>query len=630
MGAYMNILKKHIGAIIFSVVVAIIGVACSIVPYFAVASIVTQLINGVTDYRIFLPYAGLILAGFAGAIIGHSVSTIGSHNLAFSIIEDTRKRVVEKLSRLSMGTIEEKSSGKWSQFVVETVDKMEKPIAHVIPEVLANVLIPIVIVVIIFILNWKIALANLVTLPFGMLFSMLMMKDYEAKSKRYIEASKKMNAAAVEYIQGIKVIKAFNKSASSYDKFQKAVEDNRDSMLDWYLSVCFAMTAAMEVLPSTLLVVLPVGLYLFMSGGITMPVLIMCVLLSYASYKPLLKAMAYMDTMANVRVVFGEIQSVLDLPELVRQDTAPAPHGYDVRFENVVFGYGGALCETAAAQNDAATKDSVAGSMVNGAVSKDDTVGSAASGAADSVHAEVSSIVNGAAAKDSTKVFDGLTFTAKEGELTAIVGSSGSGKSTIAKLLAGFWNIDSGHITIGGADIGSMSLERNMQLVTYVSQENFLFNKTIWENLKMAKEDTTDVEIEAACTKASIHDFIKSLPNGYDTNAGNAGSKFSGGERQRLTIARALLKDSPIVVLDEATAYSDPENEAIIQQSIDNLVKNKTVIMIAHRLSTIVNADKIIVLDKGKIAAEGTHSELLQRSPLYQKMWQSHIRSRDN
>ena len=581
----MDIIKKHIGAIIFPVIVAILGVACGILPYFAIASIVTQLINGVTDYRVFLPYIGLIFAGFAGSIIGHSISTIGSHNLAFSIIEDTRKQVVEKLSRLSMGIIEEKSSGKWSQFMVETVDKMEQPIAHVIPEVLANVIIPIVIVVIIFLLNWKIALANLVTLPLGMLFSMLMMKDYEAKSKRYIEASKKMNAAAVEYIQGIKVIKAFNKSASSYDKFQKAVEDNRDSMLDWYLSVCFAMVAAMEVLPSTLLVVLPVGLYLFMTGGIAIPTLIMCVLLSYASYKPLLKAMAYTDAMANVRVVFGEIKSVLDLPELVRSNTAPDPQGYDVQFENVVFGYG--------------------------------------NGTADSA-------VNGAAAKDSTKVFDGLNFTAKEGELTAIVGSSGSGKSTIAKLLAGFWNIDSGHITIGGADIGSMSLERNMQLVTYVSQENFLFNKTIRENLKMAKEDATDAEIEAACTKASIHDFIKSLSDGYDTNAGNAGSKFSGGERQRLTIARALLKDSPIVVLDEATAYSDPENEAIIQQSIDNLVKNKTVIMIAHRLSTIVNADKILVLDKGKIAAEGRHTELLQRSPLYQKMWQSHISSRDN
>ena len=571
----MDIIKKHIGAIIFPVITAMIGVACGIIPYFAVASIITQLINGVTDYRVFLSFTALIFAGFAGAIIGHSISTIGSHNLAFSIIEDTRKRVVEKLSRLSMGTIEEKSSGKWSQFVVETLDKMEKPIAHVIPEVLANVIIPIVIVVIIFILNWKIGLANLVTLPLGMLFSMLMMKDYEAKSKRYIEASKKMNAAAVEYIQGIKVIKAFNKSASSYDKFQKAVEDNRDSMLDWYLSVCFAMIAAMEVLPSTLLFVLPVGLYLFMTGGITIPVLIMCVLLSYASYKPFLKAMGYMDTMANVRIVFAEIQSVLDLPELVRSDTAPEPQGYDVRFEHVVFGYG----------------ERAAGGV---------------------------------------KVFDGLNFTAKEGELTAIVGSSGSGKSTIAKLLAGFWNIESGHITIGGADIGSMSLERNMRLVTYVSQENFLFNKSIRDNLKMAKEDATDEEIEAACKKASCHDFIQNLPDGYDTDAGNAGNKFSGGERQRLTIARALLKDSPIVVLDEATAYSDPENEAVIQQSIDNLVKNKTVIMIAHRLSTIVNADKIIVLDKGKIAAEGTHTELLQKSPLYQKMWQSHISSRDN
>ncbi len=568
----MDIIKKHIGGIIFPVIAAIIGAACGIVPYFAIASIMTQLIDGTSDYRVFVPYVGLVFAGFAGAIIGHSVSTIGSHNLAFSIIEDTRKRVVEKLSRLSMGTIEEKSSGKWSQFIVETIDKMEKPIAHVIPEVLANVLIPIIIVVIIFTLNWKIGLANLVTLPLGMLFSMLMMKDYEAKSKRYIEASKKMNAAAVEYIQGIKVIKAFNKSASSYDKFQKAVEDNRDSMLDWYLSVCFAMTAAMEVLPSTLLFVLPVGLYLFMTGGIAIPTLIMCVLLSYASYKPLLKAMAYTDTMANVRVVFGEIQSVLDLPEMVRADTAGAPQGFDVRFENVVFGYGGAT---------------------------------------------------------GTTVFDGLNFTAKEGELTAIVGSSGSGKSTVAKLLAGFWNVNGGRISIGGADIGSMSLERNMRLVTYVSQENFLFNKSIRDNLKMAKENATDKEIEAACRKASCDDFIKSLPEGYDTDAGNAGGKFSGGERQRITIARALLKDSPIVVLDEATAYSDPENEAVIQQSIDNLVKNKTVIMIAHRLSTVVNADKIIVLEKGRIAAEGTHAELLQSSPLYKKMWQSHISGKD-
>ena len=568
----MDIIKKHIGGIIFPVIAAIIGAACGIVPYFAIASIMTQLIDGTSDYRVFVPYVGLVFAGFAGALIGHSVSTIGSHNLAFSIIEDTRKRVVEKLSRLSMGTIEEKSSGKWSQFIVETIDKMEKPIAHVIPEVLANVLIPIIIVVIIFTLNWKIGLANLVTLPLGMLFSMLMMKDYEVKSKRYIEASKKMNAAAVEYIQGIKVIKAFNKSASSYDKFQKAVEDNRDSMLDWYLSVCFAMTAAMEVLPSTLLFVLPVGLYLFMTGGIAIPTLIMCVLLSYASYKPLLKAMAYTDAMANVRVVFGEIQSVLDLPEMVRADTAGAPQGFDVRFENVVFGYGGAT---------------------------------------------------------GTTVFDGLNFTAKEGELTAIVGSSGSGKSTVAKLLAGFWNVNGGRITIGGADIGSMSLERNMRLVTYVSQENFLFNKNIRDNLKMAKENATDEEIEAACQKASCDDFIKTLPEGYDTDAGNAGGKFSGGERQRITIARALLKDSPIVVLDEATAYSDPENEAVIQQSIDNLVKNKTVIMIAHRLSTVVNADKIIVLEKGRIAAEGTHAELLRSSPLYEKMWQSHISGKD-
>lgn len=369
-----------------------------------------------------------------------------------------------------------------------------------------------------------------------------MMKGYEEKSKNYQAAAKNMNTVSVEYIQGIDVIKAFNRSASSYGKFRDAVKKNKSAMLDWYLSVCFSMTAAMEVLPSTMLFVLPTAMYLYINNGISIETLIMGVLLSYAAYKPLIKAMNHMDTIANIRVIGEEIQSIMQIQELERGNTNQIIKGSDVEFKGVNFSY-----------------------------------------------------------DEKKKVLDEVSFVAKSGELTAIVGNSGGGKSTIAKLLAGFWNVDSGEILIGGADINQMPLAQNMDLLTYVSQDNFLYNKTILENLKVAKEDATFEEIVEVCKKANCHEFIINLEDGYETLVADAGDSLSGGERQRITIARALLKDSKIIVLDEATAYSDPDNEASIQKSINALVKNKTVIIIAHRLSTIVNANKIVLIDKGKV-----------------------------
>lgn len=562
----MDVLKKHIGQILSSVIIAVIGVFCSVVPYFALAKITQNIAISNTDLEFYIRPILLILGGLIGSVIFHEISTLISHNLAFRIIEDERKKLVRKINRLSMGEIEKRSSGEWTQFMVETLNKIEQPIAHVIPEVIANLIIPIALVVIIFIMDWRIGIANLITLPLGVLFSILMMGGYEEKSRNYQEAAKNMNTTAVEYIRGIQVIKAFNKSASSYGKFVDAVNSNRDSMLNWYLSVCFYMTAAMEVLPSTLLFVLPTSLYLYMNGSIEVGNLIMCVLLSYACYKPLIKAMSHMDTMANVRVVIDEIKNVMELPELERGNGEEKIRSYDINFENVCFAY-----------------------------------------------------------NDKKKVFDNLSFSAKENKLTAIVGYSGGGKSTIAKLIAGYWNINKGKITIGNVNLKDVSLEKNMELVTYVSQENYLFRKSIIDNMRMANQNASIEEIKDACKKASCHDFIMSLPNGYETIIGESGSNLSGGERQRLTIARALLKDSPIVLLDEATAYSDPDNEAEIQKSIDALVENKTVIMIAHRLSTIIGADKIIVLNNGEIEAEGTHKELLGKSETYAKMWKSHI-----
>ena len=566
----MEVLKEHKGKVFTSALIAIIGVGLDVVPYFSVANIINNIVEGKVEIGAYIPYILAVLVGLLGSVLFHELSTIISHNLAYRVIEGKRKKLVDKLSKISMGEIEKRSSGQWSQFMVETLDKMEQPIAHVIPEVIANLLIPIVLVVIIFIMDWRIGVANLLTIPLGLLFFMMMMRGYEEKSKRYQEASKAMNTTMVEYVNGIKVIKAFNKSASSFGKFKETVNENKKAMLDWYLSVCFSMTGAMETIPATMIFVLPTSLYLFMQGSVEMSLLIMCILLSYASYKPLIKAMSHLETMANIKIVMKEINKVIEIPDLERGKQLKHIKSYDVEFQNVSFAY-----------------------------------------------------------DESKNVLNNISFKANEKELTAIVGDSGGGKSTIAKLIAGFWNIDKGKILIGDVDLNDMPLKQNMELITYVSQENFLFNKTILENLRVAKEDASMDEIKEACVKASCHDFIMNLPNGYETVVGEGGSSLSGGERQRIVIARSFLKNSPIVLLDEATAYSDPDNEAIIQESIDALIKDKTVIMIAHRLSTIVKANKIIVVDNGNIVEEGSHEKLLELNGRYREMWDVYTEAKE-
>ncbi|HEO0819820.1 TPA: ABC transporter ATP-binding protein [Streptococcus agalactiae] len=566
----MDILKGHKSKIFAAVFIAIIGVGFGVIPYFSVAAIINNLVAKNANFNNYYPYIFAVFLGFLASILFHEISTIISHNLAYRIIEDKRKLLADKLSKISMGEVERKSSGQWSQFMVETLDKMEKPIAHVIPEVIANIFIPIVLIITIFIMDWRIGIANLLTIPLGLLFSMLMMRGYEEKSKRYQEAAKAMNTTMVEYVNGIKVIKAFNKSASSFGKFRKTVEENKNAMLDWYLSVCFSMTATMETIPSTMVFVLPASLYFFMKGSVEVGTLITCILLSYASYKPLIKAMSHMETIANIKVVFEEIKKIMEIPNLKRGEEVRDIKSYDVEFKDVTFAY-----------------------------------------------------------EESKNVLNNISFKANENELTAIVGNSGSGKSTITKLIAGFWNVSNGEILIGKTNLNELPLKQNMELVSYVSQENFLFNKTILENLKMAKEDASMDEIKEACEKASCYNFIKSLPNGYETIVGKGGANLSGGEKQRIAIARCFLKNSPIVLLDEATAYSDPDNESVIQQSIDKLIKDKTVIMVAHRLSTIVNANKIIVVDNGEVIEEGTHKQLLELNGRYKKMWDVYTESKE-
>lgn len=566
----MNILKGHYARTVFSMLMAMVGVAFSILPYFALAGIINFIIQGNFEFSVFFRPVILILAGLMGKVVFHQISTISSHHLAFKIIEKQRLKLTDKLDKISMGRIEEKSSGQWTQFINEKLEKLESPIAHVIPEVFGNAVIPLVLIVIIFVIDWRIGLANMVTLLLVLISLNLMMRGYTERFENWQEAIRKMNTTIVEYIRGIKVIKAFNKSASSYAKYKEAADNNRSSVLDWYKSSSLYMAGAMEFLPASLLFVLPVSLYIFMTGDSDVSLLIISVLLSYASYGPLLKVGSHTENLATVKVIVDEINSIMAMPELERGKTRQEINSYDIKFDNVSFSYDG-----------------------------------------------------------NKKVFENINFTIEENSLTALVGYSGSGKSTIAKLIAGFWNVDSGKIEIGGVNINDIPLEQNMEIVSYVSQDNFLFRKSILENIRMAKSDASIEEIKNVCKKASCHDFIEGLPEGYDTIAGDSGASLSGGERQRITIARALLKDAPVIVLDEATAYSDPDNEAVIQKSINELVKNKTVIMIAHRLSTVTNADKIVVLNEEGVETIGRHPDLLSESIVYGKMWNSHMSIRE-
>lgn len=279
--------------------------------------------------------------------------------------------------------------------------------------------------------------------------------------------------------------------------------------------------------------------------------------------------MTYADTIANVRVIFAEIGDIMNIPELKRPKQNVKVNGATVKFCDVSFGY------------------------------------------------------------DENMVFENLNLIAKEGELTAIVGPSGSGKSTIAKLIAGFWDISEGKVSIGNSNIKNISQKELADTIAYVSQDNYLFDDTIYENIRMGSPKATNKEVEKAAQSAGCDEFIRNLENGYETRVGGGGAHLSGGERQRIAISRAMLKDSPIVILDEATAYTDPENERVIQKSVSKLVKGKTLIVIAHRLSTITNADQIIVMENGSINSKGTHEELLNKSSLYKEMWQAHIGAKD-
>ena len=554
-----------------SVIFAVIGAAFQILPFFVMARVIGKLLTGNKDLAGYLTDCAVMAVLWLLRVLFHALSTAQSHKATFAVLGNIRKQGLEKLSRMPLGDVQAKGSGELKNILVERVDSIEPTLAHVIPEMSSNAAVVLATFAYLLVLDWRMALASLITFPLGMVFFMLMMAGYEKNYARTVAATNTLNDTAVEYIGGIEVIKVFGKAKSSYEKFVSAAKECAQSYIDWMNRSNFYFTFAMNIMPATLLTVLPIGGLLLKNGTLTAEKFVLIVILSMGLITPIIGCMKFTDDLAKVGTIISQVTDILTAPELPRPETdAETPRGSTVELRDVHFGYG------------------------------------------------------------ETEVLHGIDLTFREGTVNALVGPSGSGKSTIAKLIASFWDAGSGSILVGGADIRNISAEHYNRLVAYVSQDNFLFDDTVRENIRMGRPDATDAEVEQAARDCGCYDFIMGLEKGFDTVVGSGGGHLSGGEKQRVSIARAMLKNAPIVILDEATAYTDPENEAVIQESVARLVRGRTLIVIAHRLSTIVDADQIIVVNDGRIEAAGTQAELLERCPLYQKLWNAHIASRDS
>ncbi len=554
-----------------SVILALFGVAASFVPYLIIAKIVEQLLLGNRAWNYYLKEVLWMGIFWVIRMTLHSFSTAMSHAATFTVLGGIRKQLCEKLSRIPLGSVLDDNSGSYKNIIVERVDSMETTLAHIVPEFTANILLPIIMFIYILTIDWRLGLANFVGAGIGLIFMAVMMYKSRGGYELSVQKTKKLNDTAVEYINGIEVIKAFGKTGSSYEKFVVAAREGADVFIDWMRRCIWPQSGTMSFLPATFLGVLPIGLLLVRSDMLSPEGFITGIILSAGLITPLVVAFSYTDDLLKMGTIFGEVTEILEREDMVRPvQITKKPMGSDVRLSDVRFTY-----------------------------------------------------------KDK-EVLHGINMEIRQGEVAAIVGPSGSGKSTIARLIDSLWDVDSGSITYGGVNIKGLPLNYYMGQIAYVAQDNYLFDMSVKENIRLGRAGATDEDVINAAKATGCHEFILGLENGYDTIVGGAGGHLSGGEQQRICIARAMLKDAPVVILDEATAYSDPENEALVQSSVAKLVKDRTLIVIAHRLSTIVDADKIFVIRDGNMEAQGTHEELLGSCALYAKMWEAHSMAKDS
>ena len=572
--------KPYHGKFIGSIILAVLGVACQMVPYFCVAHIVTMMLSGEQNFSRYVTAGIIALCGYFGKVLFSCLSTTISHTATYYTLRDLRENITAKLARVPMGTILDTPSGQYKTTIVDRVEGMESTFAHLIPEMTANVLVPLVIAVYLFLLDWRMALLSLVTLVVGLAVMSAGMKNYPVKWEGAVKAGKQMANAIVEYIGGIEVVKAFSQSAGSYKKYSDAVNYNANYYVDWMHENQKTMSAYNAILPSVLICVLPCGFAFWLSGSLELSTFLSIVIFSLGLIGPIIAAFTFTDDLAVLGTNVEEISQLLNAGNMA------------------------SLLQMLAASMDTAN-------------SIDDTPVMDEKGA--DITPKSSEIVFNKVdfSYADRKILDQVSFTIPEKTTTAIVGPSGAGKTTMCNLIARFWDVNAGKITIGGTDVRDFKLDSLMKNISMVFQSVYLFADTIENNIKFGCPDATHEQVVEAAKKACCHNFISALPDGYDTVIGEGGGTLSGGEKQRIAIARAMLKDAPIIILDEATSSVDPENKDELQRAIEALTHDKTIIMIAHRLKTVRNADQILVLDNAHIVQRGTHAELIQQKGLY-------------
>ena len=582
---YIGKYKKYTVAASF---LTTLGIIANVVPYLFLYQLIVPLTQGqLPDFQFITSRVLMIFVCELIYAVSYSSGLACSHVSAYNTLKNIRISLKSKLENQPLGNIKEIGTGQIKRVFTDDIDQIELLLAHAIPEGIANLLVPITVILAMFIVDWRLALLTLAVIPIGVFAMSMMMKAGTSKMGAYYESAKKMNNTIIEYVNGMEAIKVFNKDGDSFRRFGDAVKGYRDFTLDWY-KVCWPWMAIYNsTIPCLALFTLPIGGILVLNGTINLSQLILVVCMSFAVGPAILRALSFGGKIPQLNYKIAELEKMMNGDPIKQGAHGFEGKNYDIEFKDVRFSY----------KKDCRVKPDN---------DKDGDVSS-----------------SGLTRGSSSEVLHGINLSLKQGTTTALIGESGSGKSTLAKLLVHFYDLDSGSIKIGGQDITDMSIEALNNQISYVAQEQFLFNTSLYENILIGRPTATREEVLDAAHRAQCDEFLARFPKGIDTMAGDSGKQLSGGERQRISLARAILKNAPVIVLDEATAFMDPENEEKMNAAISEIIKDKTVVVIAHRLSSIKKADKICVLKAGNIIAEGTHEELMKNCEEFQKLWKA-------